>query len=104
MLPVFLIRFAFGFQFSLRYDEREEGLCIFPADIGEDEVEKMSAQHMKAQYSIAGQALTYGSLLLLIFEADRTPRFVKYAAFEAFLAMNSIQKPSNSPNELMGAP
>ena len=64
MLPVFLIRFAFGFQFSLRYDEREEGLCIFPADIGEEEVERMSAQHMKAQYSIAGQALTYGSLLL----------------------------------------
>lgn len=92
MMPVFLIRFAFQYQFELKYSSDE--LCIFPPE--ESRREDINLQ----QYTIRNYAYHYSDILHQQLTNDKNPKFLKLAAFEALIAIHSINNPKLKDSDI----
>ncbi len=64
MLPVFLLKFAFQYQFDESFGpEYEEDRCIFPSDISAEEIDKMDDKEVVKKYSLRANAQIYSTFL-----------------------------------------
>ncbi len=71
ILPVYLLKFAFDYQFKESFDpEYEDDICIFPANLELDQIDKMPVIELKQKYSLENNAIRYEKLLSNIIESE----------------------------------
>ncbi len=68
---MYLLKFAFDYQFNESFDpEYDDDICIFPANLELDQIDKMSVIELKQKYSLENNAIRYEKLLSNIIESE----------------------------------
>ncbi|CDW85014.1 UNKNOWN [Stylonychia lemnae] len=88
-LPVYVLRYAFQWQFEMNYFNQE--LCIYPPEIAESENKNINI----SPFQIRKLATDYLKQLSQIITSRQHPKFIKYSAFNALIALISMNNPRN---------